>query len=137
MRYSHWPQPLVIDPFTIIDGTPHPGRFALPSRHQSAVDADTHTGYPANTNWRRARVVCRLCGIPHNGHTTAMNLLHAGVDITVIALWLGHEQTSTTDIYLHADMATKNAALEKTRPPEVIPGNYIPGPDILTWLAGL
>ena len=70
-------------------------------------------------------------------HTTAMNLLHAGVDITVIALWLGHEQTSTTDIYLHADMATKNAALEKTRPPEVVPGNYIPGPDILTWLQGL
>ena len=35
-------------------------------------------------------------------HTTAMNLLHAGVDITVIALWLGHEQTSTTDVYLHA-----------------------------------
>lgn len=69
--------------------------------------------------------------------TTAMNLLHAGVDITVIALWLGHEQTSTTDIYLHADMTTKKAALEKTRPPEVTPGRYTPDPGILTWLEGL
>ena len=66
-----------------------------------------------------------------------MNLLHAGVDITVIALWLGHEQTSTTDIYLHADMTTKKAALEKTRPPEVTPGNYKPDPGILTWLEAL
>lgn len=70
-------------------------------------------------------------------HTTAMNLLHAGVDITVIALWLGHEQTSTTNIYLHADMTTKKAALEKTRPPEVTPGSYTPEPGILIWLEGL
>ena len=70
-------------------------------------------------------------------HTTAMNLLHAGVDITVIALWLGHEQTSTTDIYLHADMETKKSALEKTRPPEVTPGTYHPTPSILTWLEAL
>ena len=34
-----------------------------------------------------------------------MNLLHAGVNITVIALWLGHESPATTRIYLHADMA--------------------------------
>lgn len=70
-------------------------------------------------------------------HTTAMNLLHAGVDITVIALWLGHEQTSTTDIYLHADMETKKAALDKTRPPEVTPGTYTPAPGILAWLEAL
>lgn len=70
-------------------------------------------------------------------HTTAMNLLHSGVDITVIALWLGHEQTSTTDVYLHADMTTKKAALEKTRPPEVTPGTYTPNPGILNWLESL
>ncbi|SHJ58134.1 Phage integrase family protein [Tessaracoccus bendigoensis DSM 12906] len=70
-------------------------------------------------------------------HTTAMNLLHAGVDITVIALWLGHEQTSTTDIYLHADMETKKAALDKTRPPGVTPGTFTPPPEILTWLEAL
>jgi integrase/recombinase XerD len=38
-------------------------------------------------------------------HTTAMRLLHAGVDTSVIALWLGHEQVDTTQIYLHADLA--------------------------------
>ena len=50
---------------------------------------------------------------------------------------LGHEQTSTTDIYLHADMETKKAALDKTRPPEVTPGTYTPAPGILTWLEAL
>jgi len=40
-------------------------------------------------------------------HTAAMRLLHAGVDTSVIALWLGHEQAETTQIYLHADLAHK------------------------------
>lgn len=70
-------------------------------------------------------------------HTCAMNLLHAGVDLTVIALWLGHEQTSTTDIYLHADMETKKKAMEKTKPPDVTPGTYTPTPSILAWLEAL
>lgn len=70
-------------------------------------------------------------------HTTAMNLLHSGVDITVIALWLGHEQTSTTDIYLHADMETKKQTLEQTRSPKVEPGVYTPAPKILAWLDSL
>ena len=70
-------------------------------------------------------------------HTTAMNLLHAGVDITVIALWLGHEQTSTTDVYLHADTQLKKDALDKTRPPNVTPGTYTPRADILAWLENL
>jgi hypothetical protein len=49
-------------------------------------------------------------------HTSAMRLLHAGVDTTVIALWLGHETTRTTDIYLHADLALKERALARTTP---------------------
>lgn len=45
---------------------------------------------------------------PHTiRHTTAMHLLQSGVDITVIALWLGHEDPSTTHIYLDADLAMK------------------------------
>ena len=49
---------------------------------------------------------------PHTlRHTTAMHLLQAGVDLTVIALWLGHEDTSTTHLYLEADLAMKEAAL--------------------------
>jgi integrase/recombinase XerD len=49
-------------------------------------------------------------------HTAAMRLLLAGNDITVIALWLGHEQITTTNIYLHADMTHKQQAIDRTRP---------------------
>ena len=49
---------------------------------------------------------------PHTlRHTTAMHLLQSGVDITVIALWLGHENTATTHQYVEADLAMKEAAL--------------------------
>ena len=50
-------------------------------------------------------------------HTTAMRLLHAGVDTSVIALWLGHVSVETTQIYLHADLKLKEKALARTRPP--------------------
>ena len=70
-------------------------------------------------------------------HTAAMSLLAAGVDIAVIALWLGHADTHSTDAYLHADMAIKQAALDRTRPPDVEPGIYRPQPDILAWLTSL
>lgn len=70
-------------------------------------------------------------------HTAAMNLLAAGVDVSVIALWLGHSDTHSTDAYLHADMAIKQAAIDRTRPPNVKPGTYQPDPDILTWLTSL
>lgn len=70
-------------------------------------------------------------------HTAAMNLLTAGVDVSVIALWLGHADTHSTDAYLHADMAIKQAAINRTRPPGVQPGTYRPEPDILAWLTAL
>lgn len=70
-------------------------------------------------------------------HTCAMNLLHAGIDLSVIALWLGHAQTSSTEAYLHADMTLKEQALERTRPQAVTPGRYRPSPDILEWLTQL
>ena len=70
-------------------------------------------------------------------HTAAMSLLAAGVDAAVLALWLGHADTHSTDAYLHADMAIKQAALDRTRPPDVKPGVYRPEPDILIWLASL
>lgn len=51
---------------------------------------------------------------PHTiRHTTAMHLLQSGVDLTVIALWLGHEKPSTTHMYMEADMAMKKKALGK------------------------
>lgn len=70
-------------------------------------------------------------------HTAAMTLLAAGVDIAVISLWLGHQNTDSTDVYLHADMAIKQAAIDRTRPAETPPGIYRADPDILTWLASL
>jgi integrase/recombinase XerD len=70
-------------------------------------------------------------------HTSAMRLLHAGVDITVIALWLGHENTRTTDIYLHADLTLKEKALARTNPPDTQPGRYQPTDTLLAFLETL
>lgn len=70
-------------------------------------------------------------------HTAAMRLLHADVDTTVIALWLGHEQIQTTQIYLHADLAIKQKALDRTTPPNTKPGRYQPTDLILAFLDAL
>lgn len=75
---------------------------------------------------------------PHTlRHTAAMRLLHAGVDTTVIALWLGHEQIDTTNIYIHADLALKERALARTTPAGVRPGRYRPPDKLLAFLEGL
>lgn len=69
---------------------------------------------------------------PHSlRHTCAMRLLDAGIDITVIALWLGHESIETTQIYLHASIKTKEAALARTTPTGTKPGRYKPADDTL------
>lgn len=70
-------------------------------------------------------------------HTAAMRLLHAGVDTSVIALWLGHEQAETTQIYLHADLELKEKALARTTPPDTKPGRYKPPDQLLAFLESL
>ena len=70
-------------------------------------------------------------------HTTAMELLQAGMDRAVIALWLGHESVETTQIYLDANLAMKEQALAKTAPPEGKPGRYRPDDQLLAFLKGL
>ncbi|CAN5679741.1 site-specific integrase [soil metagenome] len=70
-------------------------------------------------------------------HTAAMRLLHAGVDTSVIALWLGHESVETTQIYLHADLTIKEKALARTRPPTCRAGRYLPPDDVIAWLEAL
>jgi site-specific recombinase XerD len=70
-------------------------------------------------------------------HTAAMRLLHAGVDTSVIALWLGHEQVETTQIYLHADLALKERALARTTPVHTTPGRYQPTDALLAFLEAL
>ena len=70
-------------------------------------------------------------------HTCAMRLLAVGVDISVIALWLGHEGVETTQIYLHADLAIKERALARTAPTGTAPGRYRPPDALLAFLEGL
>jgi site-specific recombinase XerD len=70
-------------------------------------------------------------------HTTAVQLLQAGVDRSVIALWLGHESVETTQIYLDADLSIKERALARTAPPNVARGRFRPDDRLLAFLASL
>lgn len=70
-------------------------------------------------------------------HSTAMQLLHAGVDTSVIALWLGHESVQSTQIYLHADMTIKQKALDRIAPVDTRPGRYQPPDALLAFLDAL
>lgn len=70
-------------------------------------------------------------------HSAAMELLAAGVDSSVIALWLGHESVNTTQIYLHAHLALKEAALARITPPNVRPGRFRPDDRLLAFLSAL
>lgn len=70
-------------------------------------------------------------------HSAAMRLLRAGIDTSVIALWLGHEQIETTQIYLHADLQIKERALERTAPITTKPGRFRPSDKLLAFLESL
>lgn len=70
-------------------------------------------------------------------HSCAMTLLHAGVDTSVIALWLGHADIRSTQAYLHADMTIKQRALDRTTPSSTAPGRYRPGDALLAFLESL
>lgn len=67
-------------------------------------------------------------------HTMAMELLHSGVDRSVIAVWLGHESVATPQMYLEATLAMKEQALATTTPPEGTLGRYEPGDELLNFL---
>lgn len=71
-------------------------------------------------------------------HSAAMRLLESGTDVTIIALWLGHEQPATTaQIYLHADMSQKQRAIARVAPPGTTPGRYRPPDPLLAFLEAL
>ena len=70
-------------------------------------------------------------------HTAAMELLQAGVDRALIAIWLGHESLDTTQIYLDADIRLKEAILDKMNPMQSKPGRYRPDDQLLSYLKGL
>jgi integrase/recombinase XerD len=90
----------------------------------------------------KARKACPTLGkkrvSPHVlRHAAAMELLQAGVDRAVIALWLGHESVETTQIYLDADLALKEQVLAKTKPIKGKSGRYRPDDDLLAFLKAL
>jgi integrase/recombinase XerD len=89
-----------------------------------------------------ARDTCPTLGTktvtPHTlRHAAAMALLRRGIDLTVIALWLGHESTETTEVYLHADMQIKERALAHATPSGLVPDRYRPPDRLLAFLEGL
>lgn len=91
---------------------------------------------------KHVKMACKICPTlkakrvsPHVlRHTAAMELLQAGVDHSVIALWLGHESSDTTSIYLQADLALKEKIMTKTKPLNVKAGRYRPGDKLLQFL---
>ena len=75
---------------------------------------------------------------PHTlRHTSAMQLLAAGVDRTVLALWLGHESIETTEVYVHADLSIKERAIARTAPLPTAAKRFKPTDRLLAFLEGL
>jgi integrase/recombinase XerD len=102
--------------------------FVFPSRAGTRMSRDAVSARLALHTLTAARACPSMTGkkiTPHVlRHTAAMRLLAAGIDSSVIALWLGHESIETTQIYLHANMKTKEEALARTKPTGTKPGRY-------------
>lgn len=121
--------------------SPDPARPLFPTRSGGRLSRDAVERLVA----RHAVTAADACPsmknkhvTPHTlRHTAAMTLLKAGVDTSVIALWLGHEGTETTQIYLHADMTIKEQALARVQQPGTSPGRYRPPDSLLAFLDNL
>lgn len=118
-----------------------PAEPVFPTRSGAALSHDA-VGLLVARHAARAATSCRsLRGkhvTPHTlRHTCAMRLLGAGVDVAVIALWLGHEHVQTTQRYLHGDLRTKERALARLAPPGTPPGRYHPPDELLGFLERL
>ena len=125
----------------LVERAPQPSEPLFPTRLGRALSRDaierrlakyTATAELVCPTLRNKRITLHVLR-----HTAAMRLLHAGVDTAVIALWLGHEQVETTQIYLHADLALKERALARTTPLDLKPGRYRPPDALLDFLEGL
>lgn len=121
---------------------PHNASALFPNVHGGRLSSDA-VQYLLGKYIKAARARCASLKqkriSPHVlRHTAAMELLQAGVDCSVIALWLGHESMETTQVYLHAHMALKEAALAKVPPVKGRPsGRYRPPDRLLHFLHAL
>jgi len=114
---------------------------AFPSARGRALSRDG-VDYLLRQAVGTAAVACPSLGAktvsPHVlRHSTAMHLFQAGVDMAVIALWLGHESLETTHVYIEADLATKERALAKLAPMPGMPARYRADDQLLAFLAAL
>ena len=119
-----------------------PRRAAVPDPHRHTHSAATPIEHRLTIHLQPPPPDCPSLTAKHITmhtlrHTAAMRLLLAGNDITVIALWLGHEQITTTQIYLHADMTHKQQAIDRTKPINAKPGRYQPPDTLLAFLEAL
>ena len=118
-----------------------PGEPVFPSSRGGRLSADAFQ----RLVFRHASTASQACPslvpklvTPHTlRHAAAMALLHRGVDLTVIALWLGHESTETTQVYLHADMRLKERALAHATPSGLVPDRFQPSDPLLAFLENL
>jgi site-specific recombinase XerD len=115
--------------------------FLFPNAHGDRLSADAIQHAVAKHVAAAQRVCPSLANkhvTPHVlRHTAAMELLQAGVDRSLIAIWLGHESLDTTQIYLDANLALKEAILAKMNPAQSRPGRYRPDDQLLSYLKAL
>jgi integrase/recombinase XerD len=109
-----------------------PSKFLFPNTRGERLSADAVQHLVAKYV-AAARKVCPSLG---NKRVT-MELLQAGVDRSLIAIWLGHESLDTTQIYLDANLVLKEEILAKTRPVNSKPGRYKPDDQLLSFLKNL
>ncbi len=125
----------------IAENTPNPSDLVFESRRGTQLSRDAVESLVSKHVAEASRTCSTLVRkhvSPHVlRHTTAVQLLQAGVDRAVIALWLGHESVETTQIYLDADLATKERALARTAPPHVGRQRFRPRDSLLAFLESL
>jgi integrase/recombinase XerD len=118
-----------------------PEDFVFPSSNGGKMSADALQRLVAKHVATARRTCPSLSGktvTPHTlRHGAAMALLQHGVDLSVIALWLGHESSETTQIYLHADMRLKEKALAHATPSNAVPDRFRPTDALLAFLERL
>lgn len=125
----------------LLEIKPAPDGPVFPTRHGTRLSADAVQRLVAK-HAATAAVGCPSIKTKHVTphtlrHTAAMTLMNAGVDTSVIALWLGHQSEATTHIYLHADMTVKEQALARIPQANAKPGRYRPSNDLITFLERL